>query len=149
MSKSAATKLKLEIYPSNRTLTITTLTDKTQTSSMSTKVPLSESVKINAFVLESNLVLSADIQKINFKDEWRGLDKQLKAEVMNNLTGGKIDVVVGIDSLYGIVSNTKLIPHPTKRLALLHTIFGYSIGGSTLDKLDSKNFTTLQIISIC
>ena len=40
VSKSAATKLKLEIYPSNRTLTITTLTDKIQTASMSTKVPL-------------------------------------------------------------------------------------------------------------
>jgi len=140
ISKSAATKLKLEIYPSNRTLTITTLTDKTQTSSMSTKVPLSEAVSINAFVLESNLVLSDDMQRINLKDEWPNLDKQLNAEVKKNLTGGKMDVVVGIDSLYGVVSNTKLISHQTKRLALLHTIFGYSIGGSTLDKFDSKNF---------
>ena len=47
---------------------------------------------------------------------------------------GKIDVVIGIDQLYTKVSSAKTISHPIKGLVLLDSIFGWSLGGSTLKK---------------
>ena len=47
---------------------------------------------------------------------------------------GRIDIVVGIDQLYGKISNTNSIIHPHTQMALLSTIFGFSLGGSTQEK---------------
>ena len=45
------------------------------------------------------------------------------------------DIAIGIDQLYGKISNTKSISHPERRMALMSPIFGHSLGGSTQKKL--------------
>ena len=65
-------------------------------------------------------------------------------EVKKNIVKGRIDIIIGLDQLYGKFSNTNSIRHPYKRLALLNSIFGFSIGGSTEDYLDGG--TKLDIL---
>ena len=60
-------------------------------------------------------------------------------EVKENLVTGGIDMIIGLDHLYGKISNTRHILHPDKRLALMHTHFGYSIGGNIASRHDSSN----------
>ena len=63
----------------------------------------------------------------------------LAKEVKENFATGGIDMIIGLDHLYGKISNTRHILHPDKRLALVHTHFGYSIGGSITSRHDSSN----------
>ena len=48
-------------------------------------------------------------------------------------------MIIGLDHLYGRVSNTRHILHPDKRLALMHSHFVYSIEGSIASRHDSSN----------
>ena len=48
-------------------------------------------------------------------------------------------MTIGLDHLYGMISNSRHIFHPDKRLALMHTRFVYSIGGSIASRHDSSN----------
>ena len=70
---------------------------------------------------------------------WPTLDDTLDKEVKDNLATGGIAMIIGLDHLYGRVSNTRYIFHPDKRLPLVHTNFEYSIGGSIASRHDSSN----------
>ena len=69
-------------------------------------------------------------------------------EVKNNIVKGRIDIIVGLDQLYGNISNTNSITHPFKRLALLSTIFGYSLGGSTEEYLDGGSKLNMLVSNL-
>ena len=92
------------------------------------KIPFHDDVTLDAYVLDSNLVLDSK-KNVNVGKLWPTLDKKLAKEVKDNIVKGRIDIVVGIDQLYGKISNTNSIRHPHKRMALLSTVFGYSLGG--------------------
>ena len=79
---------------------------------------------------------------------WPTLDKQLAKEIKNNIVKGRIDIIVGLDQLYGKISNTNTIKHPYKRLALLSTIFGYSLGGSTEEYLDGGSASNILVSNL-
>ena len=128
-TKRCLERLGLTPTPTNRTLNISTMAGKTSTSSKTVELKFSDEIRLRTFALESNITL--DPQKVDLKQLWPTLDKNLAKEVKKNITSGQIDVIIGVDQLYGKVSNTKIIPHPKRRLALMHTIFGYSLGGST------------------
>ena len=66
----------------------------------------------------------------------------------NYIVKGRIDIIVGLDQLYGKISNTNTIEHPYKRLALLSTIFGYSLGGSTEEYLDGGSESNMLVSNI-
>ena len=72
-----------------------------------------------------------DSQIVDLTKLWPTLDKNLAKEVKENICFGNLDLIIGLDALYGRVSNTNYILHPFYCLALMHTVFGYSIGGST------------------
>ena len=63
-----------------------------------------------------------------------------------NIVKGKIDIVIGIDQLYGKISNTKIISHPHKRMALLSVICGHFLGGSTQEKDDFDGGSNLSML---
>ena len=104
------------------------MTGTKQVTSSKVKIPFHDGVYLDAYVLDSNLVLDSD-KNINVGSLWPNLDKQLAKEVKNNIVKGRVDIIVGIDQLYGKISNTNSNRHPYKRIALLSTIFGYSLGG--------------------
>ena len=116
------------------TLNIQTLAGSTQQSSEIAQIEIAKDVKVDIFVVDTKLKLEP--QDLDLKTIWPSLDTKLRKEVDDNMKSGDIDVVIGVDLLYRKISNTKTILHPTKGLVLLNTIFGYSIGGSTLEKED-------------
>ena len=59
---------------------------------------------------------------------------KIAKEMKRNLTGCQIDVIIGLDELYGKIRNTTLIQHPYRRLILMKAIFGSSLDGPTLEK---------------
>ena len=91
-----------------------------------------KSVNMKAFMLESNLNLEP--QAVNLNEVWPSLDKKLAKEIKRNLTGGQIDIMIGLHELYGKITDTTIIQHPYRRLILIKNIFCFSLGGSTLEK---------------
>ena len=87
-------------------------------------------------MLESNLNLEP--QAINLNVVWPSLDKELAKEIKRNLTGGQIDVIIGLDQLYGKIKDSTIIQHPHRRLILMKTIFGYSLSRSNLEKENTE-----------
>ena len=90
-------------------------------------------------MLESNLNLEP--LAINQNAVGPSLDKELAKEIERYLTGGQIDVIIGLDELYGKITDSTIIQHPHRRLILMKTIFGFSLGGSSLEK-DNTEYTT-------
>ena len=133
--KKCVDKLRLSSTKASQLLNNKTLTGTKQVTSSKVQIPFHDGVYLDAYILDSNLVLQSE-KEINVGLLWPTLDKQLAKEVKNNIVKGRIDIIVGLDQLYGKFSNTNSIRHPYKRLALLNTIFGFSIGGSTEDYLD-------------
>ena len=101
---------KLQLFPTNssKLLNVKTLTGSKQISSSSVKIPSDDKVTLDAYVLDSNLMLDSK-KNINVAKLWPTLDKKLAKEVKANIVKGKIDIVIGIDQLYGKISNTKII----------------------------------------
>ena len=106
-------------------------------SSKYVEVRLSDDIKIKTFALPQDYVINQE--KIDLLKLWPTLDDTLAKEVKENLATGGIDMIIGLDHLYGKISNTRHILHPEKRLALMHTHFGYSIGGNIASRHDSSN----------
>ena len=77
------------------------------------------------------------------------LDQKLAKAVKENIINGRIDVIIGVDQLYGRISYTNTTPHPDRRLAIISTIFGPSLGGSTAKKFEisEKEQTNLNILT--
>ena len=134
ITKSCVKKLGLVPKDSTKILNIKTLTGKKQASSRSVNVKFNNT-EVHAYVLDSDLTLEP--RKVNLSKIWPTLDIKLAKSVRKNIVDGRIDMVIGVDQLYGKISNTKTIPHPEKGLALLSTIFGYSIGGSMSNKFEN------------
>ena len=130
-TKSCIQKLGLSPKHDNQTLKRTTLNGQSEIKSKSVTINV-KGVNIKAFVLESNLNLEPQV--INLNEVWPSLDKQLAKEIKQNVTGGQIDIIIGLDELYGKITNTTIIQHPYRRLILMKTIFGFSLGGSTQEK---------------
>ena len=89
----------------------------------------SDELKIKAFALDKNYNLES--QKVDLTKLCSTLNKHLTKEVKENICSGNLDLIVGLDDLYGRISNTNYILHPQRGLALMHAVFGYSIGGTT------------------
>ena len=106
-------------------------------SSKYVEVRLSDDIKIKTFALAQDYVINQ--QKIDLLTLWPTLDETLAKEVKENFATGRIDMIIGLDHLYGKISNTRHILHPDKQLALVHTHFGYSIGRSIASRHDSSN----------
>ena len=74
---------------------------------------------------------------------WPTLHDTLEKEVKESFATGEIDMIIdmiiGVNHLYGRVSNSRYILHPDKRLVLMHTNFGYSNGGSIASRHESSN----------
>ena len=81
-----------------------------------------------------NIILCYSSTKIDLLKLWPTLDGTLAKEVIENFATGGIDMIIGLDHWYGRVSSTQYILYPDKRLTLMHTNFGYSIGGSTASR---------------
>ena len=122
-------KLGLVPKAANRTLHLTTINGHTSSTSKYVEVKFSDELKIKAFALDKNYNL--DSQKVDLTKLWPTLDKNLAKEVKENICSGNLDLIIGLDALYGRVSNTNYILHQERGLALMHTVFGYSIGGTT------------------
>ena len=114
VTKNCIKKLGLSPKTSSKILNVRTLTGKTSNSSSSVEINFDNdnNVGIHAYVLNSNLTLAP--AKINLTKVWPTLDRKLAKAVKDNITEGKIDIVIGVDQLYGKISNTKTIPHPEK-----------------------------------
>ena len=135
VTKSFVEKLGLSPKNDNQNLKITTINGQSEITSRSVTININD-VSIKAFVLESNIHLEP--QPIDLKVMWPSLDKELAKEVKRNLTGGHIDVIIGLDELYGKITDGSIIQHPHRRLILMKTIFGYSLGGSSLEKENTE-----------
>ena len=72
------------------------MTGTKQVTSSKVKIPFHDGVYLDAYVLDSNLVLDSD-KNINVGSLWPTLDKQLAKEVKNNIVKGRIDIIVGLD----------------------------------------------------
>ena len=135
--KKCYEKLGLRPKEANKVLTVRTMNGHKSSSSKYVEVRLSDDIKIKTFALAQDYVINQ--QKIDLLKLWPTLDETLAKEVKENLATGGIDMIIGLDHLYGKISNTRHILHPDKRLALMHTHFGYSIGGSIASRHDSSN----------
>ena len=129
-TKSCIEKLGLSPKCDNQTLKITTVNGQSEITSRSVNININ-GVNIKAFVLESNLNLEP--QAIDLNVVWPSLDKELAKEIKRNLTGCQIDVIIGLDELYSKIEDSTIIQHPHRRLILMKTIFGFSLGGSSLE----------------
>ena len=98
VTKSFIEELGLSPKCDNQNLKITTVNGQSEITSRSVTVNIND-VSIKAFVLETNLNLEP--QAINLNVVWPSLDKELAKEIKRNLTGGQIDIVIGLDELYG------------------------------------------------
>ena len=74
---------------------------------------------------------------------WPSPDKKLAKEVKRNFIGGQIDVIIGLDELYGKITDGTIVQHPHRRLILMKTIFGYSLDESSLEKENTKYTTDI------
>ena len=102
VTKSFVEKLGLTPKCDNQNLKITTVNGQSEITSRSVTVNIND-VSIKAFVLESNINLEP--QAIDLKVVWPSLDKELAKEVKRNLIGGQIDAIIGLDELYGKITN--------------------------------------------
>ena len=57
------------------------------------KIPFHDGVNLEAYVLDSNLVLDSE-KNINVGILWPTLDKKLAKEVKNNIVKGRVDIVI-------------------------------------------------------
>ena len=112
-------KLCLRPKEANNVLTVRTMNGHKSSSSKYVEVRLSDDITIKTFVLAQDYVMKQ--QKIDLLTLWPTLDETLAKEVKENLATGGIDMIIGLDHLYGKISNIRHIIHPDKRLALLHT----------------------------
>ena len=140
VTKSFVEKLGLSPKNDNQNLKITTVNGQSEITSRSVTVNIN-GASIKAFVLESNINLEPQV--IDLKVVWPSLDKELAKEVKRNLTGGQIDVIIGLDELYGKITDGTITQHPHRRLILMKTIFGYSLGGSSLEKENTDHITDI------
>ena len=69
-------------------------------------IKLSDEVKIKTFALTSNITLEP--QKADLLNLWSTLDKNMAKEVKKNVVSGQVGVIIGVDQLYGKISNTKI-----------------------------------------
>ena len=106
-------------------------------SSKYVEVNLAKDIKIKTFAIAQDY--NIDQQKFDLLKIWPTLDETLANEVKENITAGGIDMIIGLDHLYGTISNTRHILHPEKKLALIHTAFGFSIRGTTASRDDSSS----------
>ena len=120
---------------SSNTLTLNTFSGELKTTSVRTKIPISPTLDINAFVVKNNITL--DRVRFNLKSIWPGLEQKLYNEVMKNIAHGKLDCVIGIDQLYSKFSSGRTMRHPTLGLELKQTHFGWTVGGSLQRKDES------------
>ena len=135
--KKCYEKLGLRPKEANKVLTIRTMNGHKSSSSKYVEVNLGKDIKIKTFAIAQDY--NIDQQKFDLLKIWPTLDKTLAKEVKENTTAGGIDMIIGLDHLYGTISNTRHILHPEKKLALMHTVFGFSIGGTTASRDDSSS----------
>ena len=74
--KKCVDKLRLSSSNADQLLNVKTLTGTKQVTSSKVKIPFHDGVYLNAYVLDSNLVLDSD-KNINVGSLWPNLDKQL------------------------------------------------------------------------
>ena len=55
-------------------------------------------IQLDRHVVNANLTLTK--HDLNLERIWPNLDKNLKTEVKQNIIGGPIDIIIGIDLLY-------------------------------------------------
>ena len=60
--------------------------------------------------------------------------KRSLKEVTQNLIEGQIDMIIEIDQLYQMVTDSKSTSNPTKGVGLLNTLFGWTLGGTLQNK---------------
>ena len=135
-TQSCVRKLNLNPIFHNRSLKINTMNGESEITAKTVKINFNEHLSVNAFVLNSNISLEAP--KVDLSELWPELDPKISKQVKRNLASGNVDLIVGINEIYGKFSNTRRIQHPKRKLILLHTCFGFSIGGSS-GKIDETN----------
>merc|ERR1712020_581829 len=88
---------KLQLSPANssKPLNVKTLTGSKQFASSHVKIPFNDEVTLDAYVLDSNLMLESK-KNINVAKLWPTLDKKLAKELNANIVKAKIDIVIGI-----------------------------------------------------
>ena len=139
-------KLGIRLKEANKVLTVRTMNGNNSSSSKYVEVRLSDDIKIKTFALAKDYVINQ--QKIDLFELWPTLDDTLAKEVKENFATGGVDMTIGLDHLYGKISNTRHILHPDKRLALVHTHSGYSIGGSIASRHETSNdHKAIQILT--
>ena len=97
VTKSCIQKLGLSPKCDNQILKIISVNGQSEITSRSVTININ-GVNIKAFVLESNLNLEP--QAINLNLIWLSFDKEVAKGIKRNLTGGQIDVIIGLDELY-------------------------------------------------
>ena len=107
-TKRCIDKLRLSSTKASQLLNIKTLTGTKQVTSSKVQIPFHDGVYLDAYILDSNLVLQSE-KEINVGLLWPTLDKQLAKEIKNNIVKGRIDIIVGLDQLYGKISNTNTL----------------------------------------
>ena len=86
ITRKHAEQLNLELIESSNTLTLNTFSGELKTTSVRTKIPISPTLDINAFVVKNNITL--DRVRFNLKSIWPGLEQKLYNEVMKNIAHG-------------------------------------------------------------
>ena len=103
-TQSCVRKLNLNPIHHNRSLKINTMNGESEITAKTVKINFNESLSVNAFVLNSNISLEAP--KVNIHELWPELDPEISKQVRHNLAGGNVDVIIGLNEIYGRFCNT-------------------------------------------
>lgn len=134
ITKNCAERLNLKPLTTKNSFNIQTVTGERKQHSTKTKLPITEEIELDLYVIESNLCL--DKEHIDLDKIWPTLDEEIKKEVKENMADGAVDIVIGVDQLYRKIDKGNTIRHPIKGLSLIKTCLGWSIGGSVLNKVE-------------
>ena len=86
-------------------------------------------IEIKGYKLNKSLTSVHDDEKIDLNRLWPNLNSKIKREVETNRFSGQVDLIIGQDNYWSLVSEETLI-HKSKKYGIINTKLGHTFSGS-------------------
>ena len=93
-------------------------------------VPTREGVvEITGYKINKPLTEVEGKETIDLNKMWPSLDKKIKEETSNNRFEGQVDIIIGQDNFWSLVSD-EIVKHPSEKFGFIKTKLGWTMSGS-------------------
>ena len=93
-------------------------------------VPTREGVvEITGYKINKPLTEVEGKETIDLNKMWPSLDEKIKEETSNNRFEGQVDIIIGQDNFWSLVSD-EIVKHPSEKFGFIKTKLGWTMSGS-------------------